>query len=163
MTGKQLCDMLGGIDESLIYDALEYKPRKKVLLKALIAAAAVSALIFSTAFALSPSFREFFISVLFPVYDEKSYTAIDNGHMTGSFDEDDVIMTFLDSLEKEENIRIKSEKGYDYTVSEISETKHEVSVSCAEKGISIYLITENIPYEETSGLWQVTAYRIDKS
>ena len=111
MTGKQLCDMLGGIDESLIYDALEYKPRKKVLLKTLIAAAAVSALIFSTAFALSPSFREFFISVLSPVYDEESYTSIDNGHMTGSFDEDNVIMTFLDSLEKEENISIKSEKG----------------------------------------------------
>ena len=162
MTGKQLCDMLGGIDESLIYDVLEYKPKKRVLLKTLIAAATVSALIFSTAFALSPSFREFFISVLFPVYDEKSYTAIDNGHMTGSFDEDNVIMTFLDSLEKEENIGIKSEKGYDYTVSEISETKHEVSVSCAEEGISVYLITENIPYEETSGLWQVTAYRIDK-
>ncbi len=29
MTGKQLCYMLGGIDESLIYDALEYKPRKR--------------------------------------------------------------------------------------------------------------------------------------
>ena len=68
----------------------------------------------------------------------------------------------LDVYEKEENIRIKSEKGYDYTVSEISKTEHKVSVNCAEKGISVYLITENIPYEETSGLWQVTAYRIDK-
>lgn len=160
MTAKQLCDIIGMADDAIIAEALDYYPKRRIRLKFVLAAAAISALIFSTAFALNPAFREFFISVLFPAYTEESYTSIDEGHLTGSFDEDDVIMTFLSTLENDKDIKIRSESGYDYKISEITDSLHEVEVDCADEKTTIVLTVENTPYKETTGLWQVTGYKI---
>ena len=158
MTAMELSRIIGMVDDDIIEDCMAVKSRRP--LKIFIIAAVVCAMAFTTAFALSPEFRHMLISVFSPVYDEEAFTAIDEGHRTGNFDEDDVIMTFLSHLEQEENITIKTENGYDYDINEISENIHEVLVHCPDDVTEVILRVENIPYKETTGLWQVTGYNM---
>lgn len=161
MTGKQLCSVLGDIEEDLLEECLEYRPAKSRI-RPLMLAAAIALLALSTACAVIPDLREALISVFFPGYGQEEFTAIDEGHLTGSFDEDDVIMSFLDKLEREEEINIKTSSGYDYSISKISETEHEATVYCADQRTRIILRVTNIPYKQTTGLWQVSAYAVLK-
>ena len=158
MTSEQLCQLLGGTGDELLCQCMEYRPKKR-LIRPLLTAAALALVVFSTACALSPGFREAVVSVLFPLYSQNQLEDIGKGHLTGSFDEDDVIMTFLSHLEKDEGLDIKAPGGYDYSIYELSDTLHEVWVY-AENGGIIILTVENIPYGDTTGLWQVTGYTL---
>ena len=70
---------------------------------------------FGTAYAASPAFREYIHSLLFPLYTSDEIVSIDNGHMTGSFDMSDVLLSFLDRFNKGEfgnSITVAKENGY---------------------------------------------------
>lgn len=50
---------------------------------------------FATVYAASPVFREYIHSLLFPLYTPDEMISIENGHMTGSFDVVDVLLSFF--------------------------------------------------------------------
>ena len=122
---------------------------------------------FGTAYAASSEFREYIHSLLFPLYTSEEIVSIDNGHMTGSFDISDVLLSFLDKFNKKEfgnTITAAKENGYYYSLFAQNENQVLALVECSveESGILVYM--EQIAYENTDGIWQVTGYQIlDKS
>ena len=76
---------------------------------------------FGTAYAASPALREYVHSLLFPIYTSDEFVSIENGHMTGSFDQTDVLLSFLDKFNKAEfgnTISAAWENGYHYSLFE---------------------------------------------
>lgn len=118
---------------------------------------------FGTAYAASPVFRDYIHSLLFPLYTSDEIISIDNGHMTGSFDISDVLLSFLDKFNKEEfenSITAAREDGYYYSLFAQSENQVLAFVDSSIEGYCIVVYMERIAYENTEGIWQVTGYRI---
>lgn len=128
-------------------------------------AAAVALLLcsFGTAYAASPAFREYVHSLLFPLYTSEEIVSIDNGHMTGSFDKADVLLSFLDKFNQKEfgnSINVAKENGYDYSLFAQNENQLLAFVDSSIEGYCIVVYMERIAYESTDGIWQVTGYQI---
>lgn len=118
---------------------------------------------FGTAYAANPAFREYVHSLLFPLYTSDEIVSIDNGHMTGSFDKTDVLLSFLDKFNKEEfgnSITVVKENGYHYGLFAQNENQLLAFVDSSVEGYCIAVYMERIAYEGTEGIWQVTGYQI---
>lgn len=118
---------------------------------------------FGTAYAASPVFREYIHSLLFPLYTSDEIVSINNGHMTGSFDIVDVLLSFLDKFNKEEfgnSITAARENGYHYSLFAQNEDGLLAFVDSSIEGYCIVVYMERIAYERTVGIWQITGYQI---
>lgn len=118
---------------------------------------------FGTAYAANPAFREYVHSLLFPLYTSDEIVSIDNGHMTGSFDKTDVLLSFLDKFNKEEfgnSITVVKENGYHYGLFAQNENQLLAFVDSSVEGYCVAVYMERIAYEGTEGIWQVTGYQI---
>lgn len=118
---------------------------------------------FGTAYAASPAFREYIHSLLFPLYTSDEIVSIDNGHMTGSFDMSDVLLSFLDRFNKGEfgnSITVAKENGYSYDLFAQDENRLIAFVNSSIDEYCILVYMERIAYEDTDGIWQVTGYQI---
>ena len=118
---------------------------------------------FGTAYATSPVFRDYIHSLLFPLYTSDELISIDNGHLTGSFDIIDVLLSFLDKFNKEEfgnSITAAKENGYYYSLFAQNENQLLAFVDSSIEGYCIVVYMERIAYESTKGIWQVTGYQI---
>ncbi len=118
---------------------------------------------FGTAYAANPAFREYVHSLLFPLYTSDEIVSIDNGHMTGSFDKTDVLLSFLDKFNKEEfgnSITVAKKNGYHYGLFAQNENQLLAFVDSSVEGYCIAVYMERIAYEGTEGIWQVTGYQI---
>ncbi len=127
---------------------------------AVLLAAAVS---LGTAFAVNADFRQAAISLLFPAYTEHQLHEIEEGHRTGSFDMEDTLFTFLEAFNCEnmaDDLTVKKENGFQYVVLSNDENSAQVMVECTTPGDKLLVVMERRDYQETAGLWQVTAYQI---
>lgn len=129
------------------------------------AAAAVIVLFgsFGTAYAASPAFREYVHTLLFPLYTSDEMVSIDNGHMTGSFDQSDVLLSFLDKFNRQEfgnSITAAEENGYQYSLYGQNEDQLRAFVDSSIEGYCIVVYLERITYKDTEGIWQVTSYQV---
>ena len=118
---------------------------------------------FGTAYAASPVFRDYIYSLLFPLYTSDEIISIDNGHMTGSFDIIDALLSFLDKFNKEKfgnSITAAKENGYYYSLFAQNENQLLAFVDSSIEGYCIVVYMERIAYESTEGIWQVTGYQI---
>lgn len=118
---------------------------------------------FGTAYAASPVFKDFIHSLLFPLYTSDEIVSIDNGHMTGSFDTIDVLLSFLDRFNKEEfenSVTAARENGYRYSLFVQDENELLAFVDSNIEGYCIVVYMARIAYESTEGIWQVTGYQI---
>ena len=118
---------------------------------------------FGTVYAASPAFREYVHSLLFPLYTSDEIVSIENGHMTGSFDKTDILLSFLDKFNKKEfgnSITAIKENGYHYSLFMQNENRLMAFVNCSTEGYCIVVYMERIAYESTEGIWQVTGYQI---
>ncbi|MDE6015012.1 MAG: hypothetical protein K2H41_04810 [Acetatifactor sp.] len=118
---------------------------------------------FGTAYAASPVFRDYIHSLLFPLYTSDEIISIDNGHMTGSFDIIDALLSFLDKFNKKEfgnSITAARENGYYYSLFAQNGDQLLAFVDSSIEGYCIVVYMERIAYESTEGIWQVTGYQI---
>lgn len=118
---------------------------------------------FGTVYAASSAFREYVHSLLFPLYTSDEIISINNGHLTGSFDKTDVLLTFLDKFNKKEfdnSITVMKENGYNYSLFKQKENHLMAFVDSSIEGYCIVVYMERIAYENTEGIWQVTGYQI---
>lgn len=118
---------------------------------------------FGTAYAASPVFRDYIHSLLFPLYTSDEIISIDNGHMTGSFDISDVLLSFLDKFNKEEfgnSITAVRKDGYYYNLFAQSENQVLAFIDSNVEGYCIVIYMERVAYENTEGIWQITGYQI---
>lgn len=118
---------------------------------------------FGTAYAASPVFRDYIHSLLFPLYTSDEIISIDNGHMTGSFDISDVLLSFLDKFNKEEfgnSITAVRKDGYYYNLFAQSEDRILAFIDSSIEGYCIVIYMERVAYENTEGIWQITGYQI---
>lgn len=123
----------------------------------------VASLAAVTAFAASESFRETVISLLYPIYSSDEIKALDNGHMTGSFDETDTLLSFLDRFNAEKmEFGIQAEYNSGYTYSMLSDSQDTILavVECNISNYKILVTMERLDYEETTGIWQVVSYQM---
>ncbi|HEX2985351.1 MAG TPA: hypothetical protein VHO71_00890 [Caproiciproducens sp.] len=118
---------------------------------------------FGTAFAASPAFRQTIISVFFPAYTGNEIQQIDEGHMTGSFDKEDVLSTFLDKFNNqkmEAGLTVKKDHGYHYTLLPDQNGTTSAIVDCNRSDHKLLVTMKLKPYLNTTGLWQVTSYQV---
>lgn len=127
---------------------------------------------FTTAFATNELFRETIIRIFYPLYTSDEIKELDNGHVTGSFDITDTLLTFLDKFNKEKmelGISAKNENGYTYTLihnsSNVKGTENIMDsvyaiVESNNPDYKILVTMQQISHKETTGIWQVTAYQI---
>ena len=117
---------------------------------------------FGTAYAASPTFREYVHSLFYPLYTSDEIISIDNGHMTGSFDKTDVLLSFLDKFndkEFENSITALKKNGYHYSLFMQNENQLIAFVDSSIEGYCIVVYMERIAYENTEGIWQITGYQ----
>lgn len=165
VTASNLCkDMLRQIQ-----GAMEARERKRFVenLRRFAIGFAVVALFllgsFGTVYAASPVFREYIHSLLFPLYAPDEMISIENGHMTGSFDVVDVLLSFLDKFNRNDfgnEITALKEDGYHYRLFAQDEDRILAFVDSNMVGECIAVYMERIAYESTEGIWQVTGYQI---
>ena len=123
----------------------------------------VASLAVVTAFAASESFRETVISLLYPIYSSDEIKELDNGHMTGSFDETDTLLSFLDRFNAEKmefGVEAENNAGYVYSMLSDSSDTIMALVECNISNYMILVIMEKLDYEETTGIWQVVSYQM---
>ena len=129
---------------------------------AVLAAAAVC-LLTATALAASGSLRAAVMHLLLPRYGQGELVEIGEGHRTGSFDRTDVLNTFLERFDREglgDGITVRMADGFHKTLLEESEDAAAVSVETSDPALRLEVYLERVDYEDTTGLWQVTGYRI---
>lgn len=118
---------------------------------------------FTTAFAASSTFRKAVISIFFPLYLENEIIEVDNGHMTSSFDEIEVLNTFLEKFNgenMEEGLKAKKEYGFESTLVYEGEDSIKAIVTTDNPDYMLLVMMERVPYKETTNLSQVVAYQI---
>lgn len=116
-----------------------------------------------TAFAASETFREAIISVLYPIYSSEEIKELDNGHMTGSFDEQDTLLSFLDRFNAEKmelGVLAENNEGYTYSLLSNSPDSILAIVQCNISNYKILVSMERLDYENTTGIWQVVSYQM---
>lgn len=186
MSREKISQIINQINTEYISEALELETTisskkknhgivfyKKYRFSACICMVVLAAMLsFTTAFATNQLFRETIIRIFYPLYTSDEIKELDNGHMTGSYDITDTLLTFLDMFNKEKmelRISAKNENGYTHTfvrnTSDVNGTENILDsvYAIVESNIPDYklLVTmQRISYEETTGIWQVTAYQI---
>lgn len=118
---------------------------------------------FGTVYAADASFREYVRSLLFPLYGPDEIIQIDNGHMTGSFDATDVLLSFLDKFNRAEfgnSVTALYENGYHYSLFTQDENFLQAFVDSNMDGYCIMVSMERLDHGDTSGILQVTSYRV---
>lgn len=167
MREQRLLQLLGEIDEGYIAESLPPEAVRRPRLPAWAACLALTlltaVLLLGTALAVSADFREAVRAWLFPVYTEDTLREIDQGHRTGSFDRTDTLLTFLDRFNREglePGVRVRQEDGFAYEVLSESEEGAEISVVCEDPSQTLLVNMVLLPYEETTGLWQVVSYQV---
>lgn len=98
--------------------------------------------------------------VTFPLLDTFSnmeLADIAGGHSTGSFDPQDTLLTFASHLETETGRNIRWEDGFHYALPLKTDRLWEAEFQCADGG-ALRVWLQNVPYEDTSGLWQPYAW-----
>ncbi len=124
---------------------------------------------FTTAFAASESFRHAVISIFYPLYSDGEIKELEDGHRTSSFDERDVLLTFLDrfNAEKmEDGISAKYDSGYAYILvsnTEIPDGCLDCILAVVQSSQTDYQLLVTMvkkPFEETTGIWQVVSYQV---
>lgn len=116
-----------------------------------------------TAYAANPAFRDYVHSLLFPVYTSDEFVSISNGHMTGAFDETDVLLSFLDRFNRAEfgnSITAVNENGYHYGLFVKDDNQLQAFVESSVREYCIVVYLERLEFESTEGVWQVTGYQI---
>lgn len=116
-----------------------------------------------TAFAASESFRETVISLLYPIYSSDEIKELNSGHMAGSFDAVDTLLSFLDRFNTEKmEFGVLAENNAGYTYSMLSDSPDTIMavVECNISNYKILVTMEKLDYEETSGIWQVVSYQM---
>lgn len=124
---------------------------------------AVMSLAAVTAFAASETFRETVISLLYPIYSSDEIKELDNGHMTGSFDEVDTLLSFLDRFNADKmefGVLAENNAGYAYSMLSDSPDTIMAVVECNISNYKILVTMEKLDYEETTGIWQVVSYQM---
>ena len=171
MNAQKFSDAMSLIDDRYITEALKDRRDRPLHLRwwkfhkaaACFSAAVFAAmLLFGTAFAGNPDFRQAVISVLFPTYTDDQLHEIEDGHRTGSFSMEDTLFTFLTQFNEEHlagSITAKKDHGFEYTVVSSGENFADVVVECTTPDHKLLVIMERTDYEETTGLWQITAYQ----
>lgn len=123
----------------------------------------MTSLVTITAFAASETFREAIISVLYPIYSSEEIKALDNGNMTGSFDEQDTLLSFLDRFNAEKmelGVLAENNEGYTYSLLSNSPDSILAIVQCNISNYKILVSMERLDYESTTGIWQVVSYQM---
>lgn len=118
---------------------------------------------FGTAYAASDTFRNYIHSLFFPLYTSDEIVGIDSGHMTGSFDKTDVLLSFLDKLNQFEfgnSITPFKTDGYRYSLFTQGDDSLQAFVDSSVEGYCIVVFMERLEYESAKGIWQVTGYQI---
>lgn len=121
---------------------------------------------FGTAYAASDTFRNYIHSLFFPIYTSDEIVNIDSGHMTGSFDKTDVLLSFLDSLNQYEfgnSITPIKTNSYRYSLFAQDDDHLQAFVDSNVEGYCIAVFMERLEYQNTGGIWQVTGYQILKN
>lgn len=127
-----------------------------------VAAAALLVTGAAAATAVVPGFGERLFAY-FPAYTENQLYQIDEGHRTGSLSLEDTLFTFLEKFNSEnmvDSITAKKENGFEYVVLFDDENSIHAIVTCTTPDSKLLVVMERRDYEETTGLWQVTAYQI---
>ncbi len=122
-----------------------------------------TSLITVTAFATSETFRETVISLLYPIYSSDEIIELDNGHMAGSFDEQDTLLSFLDRFNAEKmefGVQAENNAGYTYSLLSNSPDSILAIVQCNISNYKLLVTLERLDYEDTTGLWQVISYQM---
>lgn len=83
-------------------------------------------------------------------------TALAEGHHAGSFDLQDTLLTFASALERESGRKILWEDGFHYRLFEGSASA--LAEFTCPGGETLRISLDLVPYEETTGLWQVGSY-----
>ena len=86
-----------------------------------------------------------------------------DGHMTGSFDEVDTLLSFLDRFNAEKmEFGVLAENNAGYTYSMLSDSPDTIMavVECNISNYKILVTMEKLDYEETTGIWQVVSYQM---
>lgn len=98
--------------------------------------------------------------VTFPLRDTFSgaeLAEVAEGHSTGSFDPQDTLLTFASRLETESVRPVRWEDGFRYELLLKTDRLWAAEFQCPDGGaLRVYL--QNVPYEDTSGLWQPYAW-----
>lgn len=118
---------------------------------------------FGTAYAASDVFRSYIHSLFFPLYTSDEIVSIDNGHKMGSFDEIDVLFSFLDRLNQHEfgnTITPINPYGYCYSLFIQDDDHLQAFVDSSIDGYCISVFIKRIEYKNTKGIWQVTGYQL---
>lgn len=167
MREQRLLQLLGEIDERYITESLPPEAARQLRLPTWAACLCMTlltaALLFGAAVAVSADFREAVRTLLFPVYSENTLHEIDQGHRTGSFDRTDTLLTFLDRFNREglePAVQVKQENGFAYEILSESEDQAEILVECKNPKQALIVNMVLLPYEETTGLWQVVSYQV---
>lgn len=116
-----------------------------------------------TAFAASETFRRTVISFLYPLYSTEEIKELDQGHRTGSFDEQDTLLSFLDRFNTEKlEFGVKAENDNGYTYSMVSDSQDTILavVDCNITGYKLLVTMNRLAYEDTTGIWQVISYQM---
>jgi hypothetical protein len=122
-----------------------------------------ASLITVTAFAASETFRETVISLLYPIYSSDEIVELDNGHMAGSFDEQDTLLSFLDRFNAEKmefGVQAENNAGYTYSLLSSSTDSILAIVQCNISNYKLLVTLERLDYEDTTGIWQVISYQM---
>ena len=172
MTTRLFSEALNELNDKYIVEAAQ-KPQTGPLplvwwsahkIAACICAAVFAAAFsFGTAFAVNADFRQAVISFLFPIYTERTLHEIDEGHRTASFDRADTLCTFLEKFNAEhmiEGLTVTKDSGFHYVFLEENDLTLRAIVDCDTPNDKLLVTMERIPYKETTGLWQVSAYQV---
>ena len=141
-------------------DARRKRPMKNW--KRVVVGVAAAALLVTAATAAAPGLGERLLAY-FPAYTEHELHEIDEGHRTGAFSLEDTLFTFLEKFNSEnmeDGITVKRENGFEYMILSDGENSVNVVAACTTPGDTLLVVMERKEYEETTGLWQVTAYQI---
>jgi hypothetical protein len=169
MNRADISQAIGQIDLIYIQEAMEVKRSTQRLHKVCKLAACIcvgflaASLITVTAFAKSETFRDAVISILYPIYSSDEIVELDNGHRTGSFDEQDTLLSFLDRFNAEKmefGVQAENNAGYTYSLLSNSSDSILAIVQCNISNYKLLVTLERLDYEDTTGIWQVISYQM---
>jgi hypothetical protein len=169
MNRVHISQAISQIDLIYIQEAMDVKRSMKRLHKVCKFAACIcvgllaTSLITITAFATSETFREIVISLFYPIYSSDEIIELDNGHMTGSFDEQDTLLSFLDRFNAEKmefGVQAENNAGYTYSLLSSSPDSILAIVQCNLSNYKLLVTMERLDYEDTTGIWQVISYQM---
>ncbi|MBS6367705.1 MAG: hypothetical protein KH420_10205 [Clostridiales bacterium] len=168
MTPEVFSEAMNHLSDRYLLEALELqaprrlRPRRRAA-ACLCAACLAAALLLGTALAVSTSFRQAVFTFLFPRYDQHQLHEIEAGHQTGSFDLQDTLFSFLQTLNDEDllnGVRAAKEHGFEYTLLPQGEDLVHAIVVLSTPDDRLMVTLQRKPYGATSGLWQVNSYQL---